>query len=296
MLRAGEAVSHNGGEQRIDAAEHAQHCGIHEHQTQLAARKGGHMQAGELSIERRNGLETGVVEQGHRQHRSQHKRQELRRAESLHAGWGEPEDRNGDQRQRQLHRLNSGNQTRQVGQGSHHPARCGLPQESGQLENHQDGSNPRHEAGDHGVWHLGDVSTQTEHAKKDLKQTRQDDHGEGHGHGRFLVRSCGGEAQDHRREHHGHGTGGFGDQGGRSAEERRHQADDHGAPKPRGRVTRCGDPEGQGHRQSNHRGGHATKGVTPEVAGADPVQQGFLSITQVSDLRLIRFKAESPYS
>ena len=43
-------------------------------------------------------------------------------------------------------------------------------------------------------------------------------------------------------------------------------------------------------------GGHAAEGVTSEVAGADPVKQGFLSITQVCDLRLIRFKAESPYS
>ena len=253
------------------------------------------MQAGELSIKRRNGLETGVVEQGHRQHRSQHQRQQLRRAETLHAGGGEPEDRNGEQRQRQLHWLNASNQARQVGQGSHHPARCGLPQEGGQLENHQDGSNPRHEARDHRVGHLGDVPTQTEDTEKDLKQTRQDDHGEGHGHGRFPVRSCGGEAQDHRCEHHGHRTCGFRDQSGRSTEKRSHQADDHGAPKPGGRVTRGGNPEGQGHRQSNHRGGHATKGVTPQVAGADPVQQGFLSITQVSDLRLIPLKAESPY-
>ena len=52
--------------------------------------------------------------------------------------WGEPEDRDGDQGQSQLHRLHMpAIKPGQIGQGSHHPARCGLTEEGRQLENHQ---------------------------------------------------------------------------------------------------------------------------------------------------------------
>ena len=125
---------------------------------------------------------------------------------------------------------------------------------------YQDGSNPRHEAGDHGVWHLGDVSTQTEHAKKDLKQTRQDDHGEGHGHGRFLV---GLWRKLRITDVNTTVMGPVGSEIKVGVPPKR----DATKPMITAPKARAGHPlrrpEGQGHRQSNHRGGHATKGVTP---------------------------------
>ena len=96
MFGAGEAVGHHGGEQSINATEHAQHSTIDKHQAQLPTGKRGHVQGWQLRRERRNGFQISLLKQRERQHRAQHQSEKLGRTELLDAVGGEPEDRHGD--------------------------------------------------------------------------------------------------------------------------------------------------------------------------------------------------------
>ena len=52
MFGSGDAVSHNGGQQGIDAAQHAQYGGIDQHDSQLRKIEVGDLQAGEPTLRR----------------------------------------------------------------------------------------------------------------------------------------------------------------------------------------------------------------------------------------------------
>ena len=142
MLGTGEAVSHNGREQGIDAAQHPQHRSIHEHQPELPTGEGGHLQGGQLRCERGNRLELCRLKQRHRQNGSQHEGQELGRAELLDSGRCEPEDRNGDQSQEQFHGLDAHQKGREAGERPHHSTGSCLPQKRRQLKDHENRPDP----------------------------------------------------------------------------------------------------------------------------------------------------------
>ena len=84
MFGAGQAVGHHGGQQRINAAEHAQHSGIDHHQTKLIAGEGRQLKGGEGGGKLRNRAQAGPAEQGQSQQRAHRKSQQLRRAHLLH--------------------------------------------------------------------------------------------------------------------------------------------------------------------------------------------------------------------
>ena len=210
MLRAGDAVGDNSSEQGINAAEHAQHRCINQHLAEVRQIHKGNLQMGEARGNRTDATNrlAFTTQQGERQHGADHKRNQLRWCDFLEFAGREPEDHQGDHSKRDFGRLCVADQSRQCIQRSHHsPLGDGLAKERTQLKNDQDQANPAHEARDHRVRHLGDVTPQAQHPEAHLKEARQHHHGEGHGHAVFWI-ACR-EAGDHGGHHHRHRTGGF---------------------------------------------------------------------------------------
>ena len=128
-----------------------------------------HLRAWQLRGELTNDGEIQLLGQKDVEQGAHHQRQQLGRAEPLHDVWREPQNRDSDDRQSQLRTVNLAEQFRDSNDGPFHPSLGFLAQKGGQLQDHQDGPDPRHEARDHRVGHLGDVTPQAKDPKEDLE-------------------------------------------------------------------------------------------------------------------------------
>ena len=72
VFRAGQAVSHHGSQQRINAAEHPQHSGINHHQSQLIAGERRQLEGGKCSGKFRDRAQVSTAEQAERQRSARH--------------------------------------------------------------------------------------------------------------------------------------------------------------------------------------------------------------------------------
>jgi len=154
VLGAGDAVGDNGRQQRIDAAEHAQHGRIDQHLAEVRQIEIGGAQLREARSDFTDTADffPATAQQCEREDRAEHQGDQLRRGDLLHPAGGEPEDRQGDHRQDHFRGPRTADQLRQGLQGAHHPTfGDGLPEEGTELKNDQDEANPAHEARDHRV-------------------------------------------------------------------------------------------------------------------------------------------------
>ena len=220
MLGAGDAVGHHGCQQGINAAEHAQYGSINQHFAGLSQLEIGHPQLGEARsdfADAANLLASPIAQQGEGEHRAGDQRNQLGWGDFLDRRRGEPEDGQGDQRQNHLRQAGVLKQLGQGAEGAHHAALGdGLAEEGAQLQDYQNEPDAAHEARDHRVRHLGDVTPQLQEAENDLEHPGEHHHGEGHGQAVFRIGS--GQAGDDGGHHHRHRPGGLGDQGWRTAE------------------------------------------------------------------------------